>query len=171
MIHRLALVSKANVSADAAVWQFASVIRGARVGAGSSIGGCAIVDAAVIGDGCAIGHGAQVHPGTRIGNRVFVGPGAVFCNDRWPGVDKDGFDGEALLAGDFSTVVIEDDVSIGARVVVLPGVRIGKGATIAAGVVVERDVPAGHVLRRDGSLTRFHKRGKRARPVKELEPA
>jgi maltose O-acetyltransferase len=38
-------------------------------------------------------------------------------------------------------VVIEDDVWIGAHCVILPGVRIGRGAVIAAGAVVTGDVP------------------------------
>jgi acetyltransferase-like isoleucine patch superfamily enzyme len=37
--------------------------------------------------------------------------------------------------------VIEDDVWIGARVTVLKGVRIGRGAIVAAGALVSRDVP------------------------------
>ena len=37
-------------------------------------------------------------------------------------------------------VVIGNDVWIGARVILLPGVRIGDGAVIAAGAVVSRDV-------------------------------
>ena len=38
-------------------------------------------------------------------------------------------------------VVLEDDVWLGARVTVLKGVRIGRGAVVAAGAVVTRDVP------------------------------
>jgi carbonic anhydrase/acetyltransferase-like protein (isoleucine patch superfamily) len=38
-------------------------------------------------------------------------------------------------------VHIGDDVWIGANVVILPGVRIGTGAVIAAGAIVTRDVP------------------------------
>jgi acetyltransferase-like isoleucine patch superfamily enzyme len=38
-------------------------------------------------------------------------------------------------------VIIEDHVSIGMRAMVLPGVHIGRGAVIAAGSVVSRDVP------------------------------
>lgn len=41
---------------------------------------------------------------------------------------------------DYSAVVIENDVWIGDRVIILPGVRIGKGAIIATGAVVTRDV-------------------------------
>jgi len=39
-------------------------------------------------------------------------------------------------------VVIEDDVWIGCRALILKGVRVGKGATIAAGAIVTKDVPA-----------------------------
>lgn len=39
-----------------------------------------------------------------------------------------------------SPVRIEDDVWLGAMVVVLPGVTIGRGAIVAAGAVVNRDV-------------------------------
>lgn len=38
-------------------------------------------------------------------------------------------------------VVIEDDVLIGANAVILEGVRVGKGAVVAAGAVVTQDVP------------------------------
>ncbi len=40
-----------------------------------------------------------------------------------------------------SFIIIEDDVWLGAGVTVLAGVRIGRGAVIAAGAVVTRDVP------------------------------
>jgi carbonic anhydrase/acetyltransferase-like protein (isoleucine patch superfamily) len=39
-------------------------------------------------------------------------------------------------------VVIEDEVWLGAGVIILPGIRIGKGAVIGAGSVVTKDVPA-----------------------------
>ena len=39
------------------------------------------------------------------------------------------------------TVVIEDHVWIASRVTILPGVHIGRGAVVASGAVVTRDVP------------------------------
>jgi galactoside O-acetyltransferase len=42
-------------------------------------------------------------------------------------------------------VIIEDEAWLGAHVVVLPGVRIGRGAVVGAGSVVTRDIPAGAV--------------------------
>jgi len=41
-----------------------------------------------------------------------------------------------------SSVVIEDYVYIGPRVIILPGVRVGEGGVIAAGAVVTKDVEA-----------------------------
>lgn len=38
-------------------------------------------------------------------------------------------------------VVVEEDVWIGAQVILLPGVTVGRGSTVAAGAVVSRDIP------------------------------
>ena len=38
-------------------------------------------------------------------------------------------------------IIIEDNVWIGCNAVVLPGVKIGKGAVVASGAVVTKDVP------------------------------
>lgn len=45
---------------------------------------------------------------------------------------------EAISKGD---IVLDDDVWIGANVTVLSGVHIGQGAVVAAGAVVNNDVP------------------------------
>lgn len=40
-------------------------------------------------------------------------------------------------------IVIGNEVMIGANVTILPGVKIGDGATVSAGILVHRDVPSG----------------------------
>lgn len=161
-IHPLAFVAEATIGHGTRIWQFASIIRAARVGSGCTIGACALVDAAIIGDDCLIGAAAQLHPGTVIGNAVFVGPGVIFCNDRWPRVSKDGFDTEALLGGKFVTVRVEDGAVIGAGAIILPGVTIGKGAVIAAGSRVARSVPAYYLVKaRDEMLPLAPRRAER----------
>ena len=79
-----------------------------------------------------------------IGNRVLVGQ-SVFISDNSHGDT----DGESLKIPPIERplvvkgpVIIEDDVWIGRNATILSGVRIGKGAVIAAGAVVNRDVPA-----------------------------
>jgi UDP-2-acetamido-3-amino-2,3-dideoxy-glucuronate N-acetyltransferase len=144
------VVKDASIGARSIVWEFAKVIRGARIGDDCSIGGCAIVDAASTGDCCAIGHGAQLHPGTSLGHDVFVGPGVIVCNDPWPSVNKDGFDAAQLLNGRFTTVRIMDGVSIGAGAIILPGMIIGAGSVIAAGSIVTHSMPRSSLWKRAG---------------------
>jgi acetyltransferase-like isoleucine patch superfamily enzyme len=140
MIHSLAHVEGATIGAGTRVWQFASVIRGARVGADCNIAANVIVDGARVGDRCLIGHGASVHPGSLVGDDVFIGPQVVLCNDSMPRVSKDGFD-LARFDGTHWSTILEDGCSIGAGSVIVPGVRVGREAMIAANSVVTRDVP------------------------------
>ena len=44
------------------------------------------------------------------------------------------------------TVKINDDVWIGARSIILPGVELGKGAVIGAGSVVTKNVPESTII-------------------------
>ena len=60
---------------------------------------------------------------------------------------------------DVAPVVIEDDVWIGTNCMVLKGVTIGRGAVIAAGAVVTKDVPPFTVAA-----------GNPARVIKRIEP-
>jgi len=43
-------------------------------------------------------------------------------------------------------VLIEDYAFIGPRVIILPGVKIGKGAVVAAAAVVTKNVPSGKIV-------------------------
>lgn len=49
------------------------------------------------------------------------------------------------FAATFEPIVIEDHAWIAAGAIVLPGVTIGRGAVVAAGSVVSRDLPGGKV--------------------------
>jgi UDP-2-acetamido-3-amino-2,3-dideoxy-glucuronate N-acetyltransferase len=152
-IHRLALVDDSDIGEGTKVWQFASVIRGAVIGKNCIIGAGAQIDGCKIGDDCRIEAGVSIPHGVHIGNRVFVGPGAVFCNDMWPDATKDGIDHEAIAAG--CTIRIEDGASIGAGAVILPGYVVGAGAFVSAGAVVTRNVPPNMVWRRNGYIGPF----------------
>lgn len=85
--------------------------------------------------------------GIRIGDRVLIGAGVLITDSDHhvvDSVDSDPrrFKGLPVPESD-AEVVIEDDVFIGARTIVLKGVKIGKGSVIGAGSVVTSDVPAG----------------------------
>lgn len=143
-----------SIGAWTKVWQFATVACGTILGRNCSVGAGAALTGPIFGDDCKISSCVVMGPGFLIGHRVFVGPHAVFANDVFPSVSPDGYDDRMLRSGAAFAVVIGDDVMIGSHVTVLPGVAVGKGAVLAAGSVVTRDVPDGMVWGRDGALKR-----------------
>lgn len=129
-----------SIGAGTKVWQFASVIRGARIGENCSIASGSCIDGSIIGDRTVIAHNLAMGPGFKVGNDCFIGPNVTFCNDAFPRAHKEGFDADAYSDGRFA-VIMKDGASVGAGAVILPGVVIGERAMIAANAIVSRDVP------------------------------
>ncbi|GHD96089.1 acyltransferase [Streptomyces naganishii] len=75
-----------------------------------------------------------------LGAHLTMGPDCLFITGDHP-VPRSGgnFRDHAPVHAD---IVVEEDVFLGARVTVLPGVTIGRGAAVGAGSVVTKDVPA-----------------------------
>lgn len=98
------------------------------------VGTNTVIDGHVtIGDFVKIESNCYIPTHVTIGSRVFIGPGVVLTNDRYPQKMRDQYKPEGPI--------IEDGVTLGAGVVVVPGVRIGKGSFVAAGAVVTKDIP------------------------------
>jgi maltose O-acetyltransferase len=93
-----------------------------------------------IGDRSSIGIDSRINGMVQIGCDVMMGP-QVLIYTRNHCIDCTEVPMINQGVTEESPVVIEDDVWIGARVIILPGVRIGKGSIIAAGAVVSKDVP------------------------------
>lgn len=72
-----------------------------------------------------------------IGKNVLIGPNVILCTTGHPVHPKHRADGMYSFP-----ITIEDNVWIGANVVVLPGVTIGENSVIGAGSVVTKDIPA-----------------------------
>jgi UDP-2-acetamido-3-amino-2,3-dideoxy-glucuronate N-acetyltransferase len=124
------------------VWHLAQIRENARLG-----GGCIVGRGAYVGPGVLIGNNvklqnyALVYEPAQLEDNVFVGPAAVLTNDLYPrSVDVTG---KLKRATDWeaSGVVVREGASLGARAVVVPGLKIGRWALVAAGAVVTRDVP------------------------------
>lgn len=75
--------------------------------------------------------------GIKIGNRVMIGAHTELTS--W---SHDYRIEKMFYTRTAAPIVIDDDVWIGAHVVILPGIHIGKGAVVGAGSIVTRDVAA-----------------------------
>jgi acetyltransferase-like isoleucine patch superfamily enzyme len=95
-----------------------------------------------IGDNTKIQNYALVYEPAVLGKGVFIGPAVVLTNDTYPRSVSP--DGSLKSAHDWTPVgvTVEDGASIGARAVCVAPLTIGRWATIAAGAVVTKDVPA-----------------------------
>ena len=142
-VHPTAEVSeRATLGEGTSVWNQAQIREGARLGRGCIVSKDVYVDFdVVIGDFAKIQNGAMLYHGLTLGNGVFVGPGAIFTNDRRPRAIN--ADGTLKGAADWvvSKTAVEDGAAIGAGAVILAGLRIGKWAMVGAGSVVTHDVP------------------------------
>jgi maltose O-acetyltransferase len=107
-----------------------------------------------IGRETSINYGVSIYAeaSVTIGNRVRIGPYVSITDTDF----HDTYDRALRPAG--TPVVIDDDVWIGAKALVLKGVHIGRGAIVAAGAVVNRDVAPFSVVG-----------GVPARPIGELD--
>lgn len=111
--------------------------------------GVHIRDQVEIGDGCVIMMGAVINIGAAIGENTMIDMNTVLGGRATVG-NNCHIGAGTVLAGvieppSADPVIVEDDVLIGANAVVLEGVKIGKGAVIAAGSIVIDDVPANTV--------------------------
>jgi len=93
-----------------------------------------------IGSRSGLGINCRVQGPLTIGNNVMMGPDVIIYtgNHRFDRLDIPMIDQGNTEP---RPVVIEDDVWIAARAIILPGVTIGRGAVVAAGAVVTKDVP------------------------------
>ncbi|WP_412542037.1 acyltransferase [Longispora sp. K20-0274] len=132
-----------TIGAGTRVWHLAQLRTGAVVGADCNIGrGAYIGPGVTVGDRCKVHNYAMVFEPAVIEDEVFLGPGVILTNDRYPrAADLDG----ALKGADdwhADPVTVRRGASVGARSVVVAGVTIGSHALVGAGSVVTKDVPA-----------------------------
>jgi len=138
-IHPQGLCETSDVGDGTRVWAFAHVLAGARIGRDCNICDHVFIEEDVIvGDRVTVKCGVQLWNGLRVGDDVFIGPNATFCNDAFPR--------SKVRPPRFAETVIESGASIGANATVLPGLVIGRNAMVGAGAVVTRPVPANAIV-------------------------
>ena len=134
-IHPTAVIAPGVQIGDrVSVGAHASVEEGASIGAGTIIGSGAVIGAGVrIGSNCHIYPRVVIYPGATLGDRVVVHAGAVLGADGF-GYVRDRTNGEYTQFPQQGTLVIEDDVEIGANTTIdrgaLEETRIGRGTKL-----------------------------------------
>jgi len=145
---RYAFALAANALAqprEASIHPSASVHPTATLGARAQIGAQAVVEAGVtLGDYVTLGSGVVLCTGTTLGNRVVVQAGAVLGGAGF-GYATHPATGEHVLFPQQGTLVIEDDVEIGANTTIDRG-ALGE-TRIGAGTKIDNQVHIGHNCR------------------------
>ena len=136
-----AIAPDATLGRDVSIGPFSSVGRGARVGDRTIIHPNVFIgDGAVVGDDCVLHSHAAIRERVTLGNRVIIQNGAVIGADGYGFVKRP--DGTHQKIPQVATVVIEDDVEIGANTTID---RPAVGETrIQAGAKIDNLVQIGH---------------------------
>jgi bifunctional UDP-N-acetylglucosamine pyrophosphorylase/glucosamine-1-phosphate N-acetyltransferase len=120
------VIEESDIAAGAVVGPFAHLRPGSKIGARAKIGNFVEVKKSTIGDGSKASHLSYIGD-TTVGRDVNIGAGVIICN----------YDGYAKYP-----TVIGDNVFVGSDSQLVAPVNIGRGALIAAGSTITRDVPA-----------------------------
>ena len=120
---------------------------GCEIGDESKIGTFVeIQKGAKIGRRCKISSHTFICEGVTIEDEVFIGHGVTFTNDLFPRATNP--DGSPQTAADWVCVptLVKRGAAIGSGATLLCGITIGERATVGAGSMVTKDVPAGAVV-------------------------
>jgi acetyltransferase-like isoleucine patch superfamily enzyme len=129
---RYAIIKDVNIEKDTKVYDQVNLYK-CKIGQNTKIDAFVYIE-----ENVEIGNNVKIRPftfiptGVRIEDDVFIGPHVTFTNDRYPRV-----------RGKWRELktVVKKGASIGAGVVVCPGVTIGEYALIGAGSIVVKDIP------------------------------
>ena len=149
-VHPTALVEEGvELGAGTAVWDNAHLRGPARIGRDCIIGEKSYVAYGVeIGDRVKINAFVYLCNGVTVEDGVMISAGTTFTNDRYPRATTPDLlelrssepDGETL------PTFVRQGATIGARVVVGPGLEIGRFAMVGFGAVVTESIPDFHLV-------------------------
>lgn len=134
MIDSSAVLGTVTIGKNTRIWQFCIILDDVTIGDNCNICSHVYIESGVkIGHGVTIKNGARIYRNAIIEDNAFIGPNVVFTNDRYP-KSKD-----YPIA--YPTIHVHAHASLGAGVILLPGVSIGAHTLVGAGSVVTRSLP------------------------------
>ena len=133
---------EAIVAPSAQIWDLVQIRQLATVGENTIVGRGVYIGVGVnVGANCKIQNYALLYEPAKVSEGVFIGPGVIFTNDKYPRAVTPEL--KLLRPEDWTPVGVQvgEGASIGARSVCIAPVFIGRWAMIAAGSVVTKNVP------------------------------
>ena len=124
------------------IWSNVQIRERARIGCNCIIArNCYIEFDVVVGDNVKIQNNASLYVGLTVEDGVFIGPHVIFTNDKLPRAITP--HGARKSAADWHVgeTLVRYGAALGAGVVVVTGVTIGRWAMVGSGSVVTMDVP------------------------------
>lgn len=136
-VHQTAIVEEgAKIGANSKIWHWTHVCAGAEIGSEVSLGqNVYVANKVVIGNRCKIQNNVSIYDNVYLDEGVFCGPSMVFTNVYNP---------RSLISrkDEYKDTFIKKGVTLGANCTIICGITIEKFAFVAAGAVINKDVPA-----------------------------
>jgi len=135
--HDTAIIDEgAQIGEGCRIWHWVHISSGAKIGVKCSFGQNVFVDNnVVIGNNVKIQNNISVYDNVTLEDDVFCGPSMVFTNVYNPR-------SAIVRKEEYKNTLVKKGATLGANCTVICGITIGEYAFIAAGAVVNRDVPA-----------------------------
>ncbi|MEO9339445.1 DapH/DapD/GlmU-related protein [Mesorhizobium sp. SB112] len=135
-IHPTAIVDEgAELGEGTRVWHWVHVSAKARIGEKCSLGqGVYVGNDVVIGNNVKIQNNVSVYDAVTLEDDVFCGPSMVFTNVYNPRA-------AIIRKNEYRPTLVKKGATLGANCTIVCGATIGRFAFVAAGAVVNRDVP------------------------------
>jgi len=135
--HPSAIVDDGAIIGDGSrVWHFVHICSGARIGARVSLGqNVFVANRVFLGDDCKVQNNVSLYDNVTLEDGVFCGPSMVFTNVYNPRAQVERKD-------EYRPTLVRCGATLGANCTIVCGVTIGEYAFVAAGAVINRDVPA-----------------------------
>ena len=136
-IHESAIVDKgATIGDGTRIWHWVHISGGAVIGERCSFGqNVFVANKVIIGNNVKVQNNVSIYDDVTLEDDVFCGPSMVFTNVINPRSHIE-------RKSEYKKTLVQKGATIGANATIVCGVTLGEYAFVAAGAVVNRDVPA-----------------------------
>lgn len=141
---RFSIVSTpSSIHETVSIWNYSHIREGVRIGENTSVGDYVYIDKDVeIGANCKIQNSCLIYSPAKIHYGVFLGPGVVLTNDKYPRAISSNLNLKTFGEWNKQGVEVREGASIGAGAICIAPVTVGSWALVAAGAVVTKTVPS-----------------------------